>query len=65
MERVEQDTLYHTICLRYDLSEPENQTAALKHYVFEYLKRENMLADMPSTNGPAEIIKVQFPESLN
>ena len=55
IQRVEQDPAWSMASRFYDLEDTQQFDAALVEYVKHYLSKESLLAEMPSTNGPADI----------
>jgi hypothetical protein len=55
MERVENDPAWIMAGRNYDLADPLQMDAALVLYLQHYLAKEGLLAEMPSTNGPADV----------
>ena len=55
MERVEQDPAWTMAGRKYDLADPEQFDQALVEYLKYYLSHEHILAEMPTTTGPAEL----------
>lgn len=53
MERMEQDPNWRTIAAQYDL--PLEIERAVFEYITHYVRREKLLRDMPSTNGPGDL----------
>ena len=55
MERVEQDPAWMMAGRHFDVSDPEQFDLAMVDYLKYYLGREQLLAEMPATTGPAEL----------
>ena len=55
LERIEEDPLWGQILQRQDISTDQGLNAALCRYFVQYLSNESILAEMPSTNGPATL----------
>ena len=55
MERVEDDPAWAMASRNYDVADPMQMDAALVIYLQHYLAKEGLLAEMPSTNGPADV----------
>jgi hypothetical protein len=55
MERVEDDPAWAMASRHFDLEDPVQMDAALIEYLKHYLSKEGLLAEMPSTNGPADV----------
>jgi hypothetical protein len=55
MERVEQDPAWMMANRHFDVSDPEQFDLAMVDYLKYYLGREQLLAEMPTTTGPAEL----------
>jgi len=52
LERVAEDPIWSLVSNGFDLTDKEQQNQALEKYLCQYLMREVLLRDMPSTNGP-------------
>ena len=55
MERVEQDPAWAMAGRNYNLDHPEQFDQAVVEYLLHYLGGELLLAEMPTTTGPAEL----------
>jgi len=55
-ERIELDQEWQMLSERFDLDDPEQKNAALTKYLLGYLSQEQILAMMPVTNGPADLL---------
>ena len=55
MERVEQDPAWAMAGRNYDLDDPKQFDQAMVEYLLHYLAGEQLLAEMPTTTGPAEL----------
>ncbi len=58
LERVEEDPAWQNVSMKYDLRDLEQKAEALAEYLRHYLTRETLLANTPSTSGPATIYGV-------
>ncbi len=61
IERIQEDPVWDSVCLYHDITQPEQLAKALQVYVRHYLQRESILAEMPSTCGPANMYYARFP----
>lgn len=66
MERVEQDPAWAMAGRNYNLDDPEQFDQAVVEYLLHYLGGELLLAEMPTTTGPAELygISAEGPNAI-
>ena len=56
MERIEDDPKWQRIAMNYDLTDNESKKVAIGRYLNTYLSKDDVLANCPATNGPADLI---------
>jgi hypothetical protein len=63
LERIVEDPVWESVSRYHDVSQAGQFERALQSYLRHYLKNESVLAEMPSTCGPANIYFARFPSA--
>jgi hypothetical protein len=54
-ERIEADPNWELVSRQFDITDPKEKQTALFRYLGEYIAREQLLINMPCTNGPSDL----------